>query len=559
MTIGSSLGRVVYTGNSSTTAFAFNAPVAADTEIKVFTVVIATGVQTLQTKGGSGTYDYSVSINSGTKFATVTLNNAPPDTIRVVIIRNVPITQTTDYVAGDPFPAETHEAALDKLTTLATQISEVADRSVKVQESSATSNISMSELVADKVVKVNSAADGLEMGPTTANLDTLAAITSDITTVAGISSNVTSVAGNATNINAVAADATDIGAVAAKATEIGRLGTSDAVADMALLATTDVIADMALLGTSANVAAMALLGTSDAISDINTLATSDIVSDLNTLATSDIVSDLNTLATSDIVSDINTLATSDIVSDLNTLATSDIVTDLNILGTSANVTNMATLGASGVVSNIATVSGSIANVNTTASNISGVNSFAARYRVTAGDPGSDNDAGDLNYNTSANVLKFYNGSAWVSIDSTTALGSEVTGTLPVANGGTGATSLTSNGVLIGNGTSAVTAVDLSTKGKILAGDGSGNPSALSVGTNDYVLTADSSEATGLKWALAAAGATGGGTDQVFYENARVMTTNYTITTSKSASTVGPLTINSGITLTIPSGERLVIL
>ena len=65
--------------------------------------------------------------------------------------------------------------------------------------------------------------------------------------------------------------------------------------------------------------------------------------------------------------------------------------------------------------------------------------------------------------------------------------------------------------------------------------------------------------TGLKWALAEAGATGGGTDQVFYENARVMTTNYTITSSKSASTVGPLTINSGVTLTIPSGERLVIL
>ena len=560
MTIGSSLGRVVYTGNSSTTAFAFNAPVAADTELKIFTVVIATGVQTLQTKGGSGTYDYSVSINAGTKFATITLNNPPPDTIRVVIIRNVPFTQTTDYVAGDPFPAETHESALDKLTTIAAQISEVADRSVKVQESSATSNISMSELVADKVVKVNSAADGLEMGPTTANLETLAGITSDITTVAGISSNVTSVAGNATNINAVAADATDIGAVAAKATEIGRLGTADAVADMALLATTDVIADMALLANTDVIADMALLATTDVIADMNTLATSDIVSDLNTLATSDIVSDLNTLATSDIVSDINTLATSDIVSDLNTLATSDIVTDLNILGTSANVTNMATLGASGVVGNIATVAGAVANVNTVATNISGVNSFAERYRVASSDPSSSLDAGDLAFNTSSNVLKYYTGSAWVSIDNTTALGSEVTGTLPVANGGTGATSHTANGVLIGNGTSAVTTVDLSTKGHLLAGDGSGNPSALSVGTNDYVLTADSSTATGLKWAAAAAaGATGAGGDEVFVENERVVTTNYTLSTNKTAMCVGPLTINSGVTVTVPSGERLVIL
>ena len=41
-------------------------------------------------------------------------------------------------------------------------------------------------------------------------------------------------------------------------------------------------------------------------------------------------------------------------------------------------------------------------------------------------------------------------------------------TLGVSSGGTGATSLTANGVLIGNGTSAVTAVDMSTKGSLLA-------------------------------------------------------------------------------------------
>tara|TARA_R100000808_G_scaffold2947_1_gene10992 strand:- start:3844 stop:8178 length:4335 start_codon:yes stop_codon:yes gene_type:complete len=77
----------------------------------------------------------------------------------------------------------------------------------------------------------------------------------------------------------------------------------------------------------------------------------------------------------------------------------------------------------------------------------------------------------------------------------------------VAHGGTGASTLTANGVLIGNGTSAVTAVDMSTKGKLLVGDGSGNPQALSVGgSDDHVLTVDSSEATGMKWAAVSAGA-----------------------------------------------------
>lgn len=55
------------------------------------------------------------------------------------------------------------------------------------------------------------------------------------------------------------------------------------------------------------------------------------------------------------------------------------------------------------------------------------------------------------------------------------------------------------------------------------------------------------------------GATGGGTDKVFNENSRTVTTSYSITAGKSAVCVGPLTINTGVTVTIPSGERLVIL
>lgn len=77
---------------------------------------------------------------------------------------------------------------------------------------------------------------------------------------------------------------------------------------------------------------------------------------------------------------------------------------------------------------------------------------------------------------------------------------------PVGNGGTGATSLTQNGVLIGNGTSAVAAVDLSTKGHIVVGDGTGNPQFLAVGaTNGHALVVDSGEATGLKYASAGVG------------------------------------------------------
>ena len=78
----------------------------------------------------------------------------------------------------------------------------------------------------------------------------------------------------------------------------------------------------------------------------------------------------------------------------------------------------------------------------------------------------------------------------------------------VAYGGTGASTLTANGVLVGNGSSAIGSVDMSTKGHVLIGDGSGNPQMLGVGTDTHVLTADSGETTGVKWAAPAAAAAG---------------------------------------------------
>ena len=50
------------------------------------------------------------------------------------------------------------------------------------------------------------------------------------------------------------------------------------------------------------------------------------------------------------------------------------------------------------------------------------------------------------------------------------------------------------------------------------------------------------------------GATGGGTDKAFFENDQTITTNYTITAGKNAMTAGPVTINSGVTVQVPSGS-----
>jgi len=64
---------------------------------------------------------------------------------------------------------------------------------------------------------------------------------------------------------------------------------------------------------------------------------------------------------------------------------------------------------------------------------------------------------------------------------------------------------------------------------------------------------------GTAWgSLGGAGATGGGSDLVFFENDQTVTTNYTITANKNAMTAGPCTINSGVTVTVPSGQSWVI-
>lgn len=50
------------------------------------------------------------------------------------------------------------------------------------------------------------------------------------------------------------------------------------------------------------------------------------------------------------------------------------------------------------------------------------------------------------------------------------------------------------------------------------------------------------------------GATGGGTDQIFFQNGQTVNTNYTITASNNAGTFGPVSVATGVTVTVPTGS-----
>jgi hypothetical protein len=77
----------------------------------------------------------------------------------------------------------------------------------------------------------------------------------------------------------------------------------------------------------------------------------------------------------------------------------------------------------------------------------------------------------------------------------------------VADGGTGATTLTIHGLLLGQAAGAITAKAAMAKGSLIVGQTGADPTELVVGTDAFILTADSTAGAGIKWA-AAGGATG---------------------------------------------------
>ena len=76
--------------------------------------------------------------------------------------------------------------------------------------------------------------------------------------------------------------------------------------------------------------------------------------------------------------------------------------------------------------------------------------------------------------------------------------------------------------------------------------------ATDAAVSGYALVSDASGT--LSWAAAGGGAVGGGSDEIFWENDQTVTQNYTITNGKNAGSFGPITIQSGVTVTVGTGE-----
>lgn len=77
------------------------------------------------------------------------------------------------------------------------------------------------------------------------------------------------------------------------------------------------------------------------------------------------------------------------------------------------------------------------------------------------------------------------------------------------------------------------------------------------GTQAYTLGVDSSGQV-VEFVASTGAAQGAGGDEIFFENDTNVTTSYSITSGKNAMTAGPITIDTGVTVTIPSGSNWTI-
>jgi len=420
MTISTTTVSQSYSGNGSTTAFTFPFPINSTSEIKVIERS-ATGAETVKSVG-TGSANYAI-VDNGASGGTVTMVTAPAAGTTLVLIRDTSLTQESDYVENDPFAAETHEDALDKLQMQIQEVQEEVDRSMKISKTNTMTSTEFTNSATDRASKVLAFDSSGELsvtqelgsfkggsattttaayvirdivkGTTTAQLNniyiciqaspigTALTNTSFWTLIVDAVSAATSATTATTKASEAATSATNAAAsldsfddryLGAKSSDPSADNDGDGLATGAIYFKTDGTGFKVYNGSAwkdirpTDAQQTAIDTVAGANSNISALAASAVITDMALLATTDVIADMALLATSDVISDMNALAVSDVISDINTLATSDIVSDLNTLATSDIVSDINTLATSDIVSDLNTLATSdiVADINTLA-------------------------------------------------------------------------------------------------------------------------------------------------------------------------------------------------
>jgi len=445
MTVSTTIIKNSHNGNGSTTTFAYSFKIFADSDLVVI-IRSSTGTETTKTLTTHYTVTGAGSASGGT--VVFTTGNIPASGETVVIRRNVPQTQVIDYIANDPFPAETHEEGLDRNTMIAQQVSEATDRSIKL---SRTNTMTSTEFTvgatdrANKVLAFDSAGElavTQELGTFRGNWSASTAyqvrdLVKDTSTnnifmanTAHTSSGTQPLTSNTDSakwdlIVDAASATTSASAAAASATAAATSETNAATS------ATNSANSATASATSATNAATSETNASNSASAASTSASNASTSETNaassaTAAASSATSAAGSATTATTqASNASTSATNAATSETNAATSAtNAATSATNAGTSE--TNAATSATNAATSATNAETAKTAAETAQAAAEAAADNFDDTYLgAKASDPTVDNDgdaltAGDLYFNTTNDVLRVYTGSAWqdAAVDTT---------------------------------------------------------------------------------------------------------------------------------------------
>ena len=437
MTVSSTTEKNSYSGNSSTTVFAYSFKIFADSDLQVI-IRSSTGAETTKTLTTHYTVSGAGDASGGN--VTFTSGNTPATGETVVIRRGVPQTQAIDYIANDPFPAESHEEGLDRATMTTQQVQEELDRSIKLSRTNTMTSTEFTVGATDRANKILAFDNSGEIS-VTQELGTFKGSDATVTTAAYVQRDIikSTTAAQLNNVYICVADSvvgdsltdTDhfellVDAVSAATSATAAASSATASASSASSASTSASTastQASNASTSASTASTQATNASNSASAASTSASNASTSETNAASSATAAASSATSAASSA-----TTATTQ-ASAASTSATNAATSASNASTSATNASNSATTAttkaseASTSATNAAT-SATAADTAKTAAQAAqaaaetAADNFDDTYLgAKSSDPTVDNDgdaltAGDLYFNTTSNVLRVYNGSAW---------------------------------------------------------------------------------------------------------------------------------------------------
>ncbi len=445
MTISSTTVKNSYSGDGSTTTFNYTFKIFANSDLQVI-IRSSTATETVKTITTHYTVTGAGSASGGT--VVFTSGNIPASGETVVLRRAVPQTQAIDYIANDPFPAESHEEGLDRATMTLQQVQEELDRSIKL---SRTNTMTSTEFTvgatdrANKILAFDSSGEisvTQELGTFRGNWSASTSyevrdLVKDTSTNNIFMANTAHTSSGSQPLTTNTDSAKwDLIVDAASATTSASAAASSATA--AASSATAAATSATNAATSATSAASSATTATTKASEASTSASNASTSETNAASSATSAASSATTATTK-ASEASTSATN-AASSATSAASSATTATTKASEASTSATNAASSATTATTkASEAATSATNAATSATAADTAKTAAQAAQTAAEAAadnfddtylgakasDPTVDNDgdaltAGDLYFNTSSNVLKVYNGSSWqtAAVDAT---------------------------------------------------------------------------------------------------------------------------------------------